>query len=473
MSGGYPRSTGLTLTQWLATCGADQSLVPKVFDNLIATVARLHSRNEVHGALTPDAVIIDADGQVRLMPAVADRTRTVAAAWRELPDGTFALFAAPEQLRARRPTRATDLFCLGLLLHMTATGRHPFAAPSRGEAMAALLFHAPRGASPLVAKLLAKQPDDRRVDTVTSGRDVQPAHVQRPQGGQSVKGGGPAPVGPSHGGFAAMVKGQVRERTPSLAPRRLFPVSTTTLILSLFTATFVAATTTFFLHRWKTHQLSSEISSLEAMIKSGQDLKKISHSLAAAKSHYGDLPIFDRLRGDAACAKHKPLPCAQAYGAALRKQPSLRSDPELAVNLLQLLDQPVRKSELAGITSTLKELGIGRVASSLVERTRATSQTVRWNAVHALETLGEAAKIDYVSVYSLELQHGATCERRRYAVEKLTALGDPRALEHLRAEERHVRESLLERFCMGRAAAEGVAALSGRAEKRPDKAVLY
>jgi Tol biopolymer transport system component len=81
-------------------------------------------------------------------------------------------YMAPEQLEGRQTDPRTDIFALGAVLYETATGRKAFEAPSRAAMIAAILEHHPQPCSvvastvpplldPLVARCLAKSPEDR------------------------------------------------------------------------------------------------------------------------------------------------------------------------------------------------------------------------------------------------------------------------------------------------------------------------
>ncbi|MGM0578940.1 MAG: protein kinase domain-containing protein, partial [Myxococcota bacterium] len=98
----------------------------------------LHSRRVVHGELSPDHVLVTADGGVRLLAFAPTPERH-----HDLPPGTDATawrdpaYVAPEQTgRMDHPVDArTDLYALGVLLFEMLTGTPPF----EGDDVAALL----------------------------------------------------------------------------------------------------------------------------------------------------------------------------------------------------------------------------------------------------------------------------------------------------------------------------------------------
>ncbi|WP_109283458.1 protein kinase domain-containing protein [Streptomyces orinoci] len=132
----------------------------------------IHGAGLVHRDLKPSNVLVTVDG-----PRVIDFG--IARALHPLPDGpatrTGAVlgspgFMSPEQVRGRRVTSASDVFCYGAVLAFAATGRTPFGTPDSG--LHALMFRvaeeepdltgvADGPLRELMARCLAKDPDGR------------------------------------------------------------------------------------------------------------------------------------------------------------------------------------------------------------------------------------------------------------------------------------------------------------------------
>ena len=103
----------------------------RLFAAMCRAVAFAQQQLVVHRDLKPSNILVDTEGRVRLLdfgiahlvdpeggPAVDGLTR----------DGARLLtpeYAAPEQLRGERPTTATDVFALGVILFELLSGRHP------------------------------------------------------------------------------------------------------------------------------------------------------------------------------------------------------------------------------------------------------------------------------------------------------------------------------------------------------------
>ena len=125
-----------------------------------------HERGLVHGDVKPSNVLIDGRGHVYL----ADFGLTKRLGDEESPAGDGQLmgtidYVAPEQIRGEPVDGRADIYSLGCLLYECLTGRQPF---KRGNDAAILYAHLEDeppttgdAADPVIAKALAKSPDDR------------------------------------------------------------------------------------------------------------------------------------------------------------------------------------------------------------------------------------------------------------------------------------------------------------------------
>jgi hypothetical protein len=117
----------------------------------------------VHRDLTPVNVLLDED-DVRVVDYGVARALDHDVS---LVVGTAA-FMAPEQAGGRPPTTATDIFSLGAVLHLAATGRPPFTGATRAETLTqvvgtqpALPPSLPSRVRALLAACLVKEPHQR------------------------------------------------------------------------------------------------------------------------------------------------------------------------------------------------------------------------------------------------------------------------------------------------------------------------
>jgi diguanylate cyclase (GGDEF)-like protein len=163
---------GRTLADAIAAGRLDEDRVTAIAADVADALAAAHRTGLTHRDVTPANIMILPDGRAKLIDfGLAARTSTAAA--EDAVAGTFA-YSAPEQtgmLRRLVDGRA-DLYSLGVVLFHAVTGQLPFTATDVGELLRQHTVQPPpdvRGLRPdvspgfaaVVARLLAKDPDDR------------------------------------------------------------------------------------------------------------------------------------------------------------------------------------------------------------------------------------------------------------------------------------------------------------------------
>ena len=117
----------------------------RLFLQLADAVAHAHRQGLVHRDLKPSNVLVTAEGQVKLLDFgiahALDRAPAAAQAPRPLTPG----YASPEQVRGETVGPASDVYALGVLLHVLLTGVRPYArsATTVAEALQAVLHEPP------------------------------------------------------------------------------------------------------------------------------------------------------------------------------------------------------------------------------------------------------------------------------------------------------------------------------------------
>lgn len=141
---------------------------------LAATLATAHRAGLVHGGVTPGNVLFRASGA----PVLSDFGRTLRNAFPRDPL-PVAEVTAPETVRDGSADERSDLYGLGVILHLALAGRVPHHGPPGEEQGKRLLRvlgtavpplvrpDAPAELVALVSELLAKEPDARPADAAT------------------------------------------------------------------------------------------------------------------------------------------------------------------------------------------------------------------------------------------------------------------------------------------------------------------
>jgi serine/threonine protein kinase len=131
----------------LAAGRAKASLLARLGAQVASGLAAAHSLGLIHRDLKPENLMLTADGVVKILdlglarpidplsPGLPEHLLDVTTT--NMVVGT-PRYMSPEQSRGEELTSATDLFCLGICLYEVAAGRHPFAADSAKEVLAAI-----------------------------------------------------------------------------------------------------------------------------------------------------------------------------------------------------------------------------------------------------------------------------------------------------------------------------------------------
>ncbi len=147
-----------------------------VVQSLAGALAQAHEAGVIHRDLKPENVMVREDGVLKVMDfgiaKILDRDdrMTVTGALVGSP-----AHMAPEIIEGHEATPASDVFSLGTMLYLFATGRLPFSAPNATATLKRILdgyFEDPRHRTPavsdglahLIARCLARQPEARYPD---------------------------------------------------------------------------------------------------------------------------------------------------------------------------------------------------------------------------------------------------------------------------------------------------------------------
>ena len=175
----------------------------RLFLDVLSAIAHAHANLIVHRDIKPSNVLVATDGQVKLLDfgiaklIEGDTAGEATALTREGGRALTPEYAAPEQVTGGSITIATDVYSLGVLLHLLLCGRHPAGEARRSpvDLLRAIVETEPprvsdTAAEPklrrqlrgdldtIVAKALKKSPDERYA-SVTAFADDLRRHLGR------------------------------------------------------------------------------------------------------------------------------------------------------------------------------------------------------------------------------------------------------------------------------------------------------
>jgi serine/threonine-protein kinase len=156
-----------------------------LFLDVLAAVAHAHANLIVHRDLKPSNVLVSTEGRVKLLDfgiAKLIEGEVPAVPPTETREGGAAMtpaYAAPEQVTGGDITTATDVYSLGVLLHLLLAGRHPAeeALQTPADLVRALVETEPPRMSEAVGRASTQAPE--RIATDAARRNTSPDRLRR------------------------------------------------------------------------------------------------------------------------------------------------------------------------------------------------------------------------------------------------------------------------------------------------------
>jgi eukaryotic-like serine/threonine-protein kinase len=173
---------GASIDQWAEGKALDEKLA--LFQQVCGAVSYAHQHLVVHCDLKPSNILVNANGQVKLLDFGIARLLSpdldTATAQHLTPH-----YASPEQLRNQPLSTASDIYSLGVVLYKILSGKLPYASTTSRNADPVELARDicdspalelgpdfPRDLRAVAAKALAKVPQDRYPSAQALGRDI-------------------------------------------------------------------------------------------------------------------------------------------------------------------------------------------------------------------------------------------------------------------------------------------------------------
>ncbi|MEL7101694.1 MAG: serine/threonine-protein kinase [Pseudomonadota bacterium] len=148
----------------------------ELFRSLCGAVSHAHSQLILHRDIKPENVLVDAQGQVRLIDfGIASGLDEDEAEMMALTVSS----AAPEQLEGRLETVQTDIFALGIMLHRLCAGVFPERLSNGGMAPLAQYIQN-KDLLAILARCLCAAPDDRYASVNALADDITALLETRP-----------------------------------------------------------------------------------------------------------------------------------------------------------------------------------------------------------------------------------------------------------------------------------------------------
>ena len=161
----------------------------KLFGDVCSAVHFAHQRLVVHRDLKPSNILVDANGQVKLLdfgiaklldPAVVDVSGQ-SIANPTVANAMTPAYASPEQIKGEPITTASDVYALGVLLYRLLTGKSPYKNDTTQplELAKEIVDTDPERPSTVVTRPESPRPTERSIDTQKVFRTLDSKRLRR------------------------------------------------------------------------------------------------------------------------------------------------------------------------------------------------------------------------------------------------------------------------------------------------------
>ena len=181
---------GQTLHEMLKTRALEPQRAVDIVRQVAAALDAAHAEGLIHRDVKPQNIIVTADDFAYLVDfGIAETRGDTHLTMTGYHIGSFD-YMAPERFREQTATAAVDIYSLGCVLYEALTGRKPFPGPSEQVIAGHLSAPPPRASAvnprvpasldDVIARALAKEPDDRYGSAGALGRAAMRALTDVP-----------------------------------------------------------------------------------------------------------------------------------------------------------------------------------------------------------------------------------------------------------------------------------------------------
>jgi tetratricopeptide (TPR) repeat protein/tRNA A-37 threonylcarbamoyl transferase component Bud32 len=155
-----------TITEYAQTIPEEQKI--HLFLDMLQALVYLHRRGVIHRDLKPSNVLVTSTGEVKVVDfgLALQQSQITANEDTDRLIGTLA-YLAPEQIKGKAASAASDLYAIGVIVYELFTGRLPFNMENLTEYLLNItqlepdLTPLPQQLQYIVARLLARDPESR------------------------------------------------------------------------------------------------------------------------------------------------------------------------------------------------------------------------------------------------------------------------------------------------------------------------
>jgi len=395
--------------------------VAAIIGQVASGLAFAHERGIIHRDVKPANVIVTPTGTAKIMDFGIARIQGSELTQKGMVMGSPA-YMAPEQITGSGSDARSDVFSLGVVLYQLLTGEKPFPGDNPTSVSYRILRTDPVEPSKLnplidpafnriIAKALAKRPEDRYQNALELAQDLEALAAGRPLAGAGNTGETTmisaaaadepkAPADPnSTQPQAAWVDPAPAPAPAAGRPRWLIPAAAGVAILILLALLLL---------------LRNPYGKIEKMIAAGQHQAAVVALVEMRQSHPGD--------PRAACLLGREYAVLELFPQALDSYAQgmdskyCHDAPDLVATIAAAVGRPETVEPAIKLAVKIGPPVIPALQVALTD----PDYDAHWNAARALKTMGET--VNEVELNLLDIRTNPDCEVRGAAEDKVRGL---------------------------------------------------